>query len=53
VDHTVDHAAADQRFADRHVRRPLPVRQQVADGYGQEVVGMHQTHGWHHNAMPI
>src|SRR5208283_4147084 len=51
---TVDHAAAYQRFADCGVGVPLwPIRQQVTDRDSQEVVRVHQTRGWSHNAMTV
>ena len=52
--HPVDHAAADQRLADRGVRRPVrAVREQVADGHGQVVVGVHQPRGGRDDAVPV
>ena len=50
----VDHAAADQRLADRGPGRPVrAVREQVADGHGQEVVGVHQPSRGRDDAVPV
>src|SRR5262249_10154689 len=41
--HPIDHAAADQRLADFGMSRPArAMRQQVMDGNGQIVIGVHQ-----------
>jgi len=50
----IDHTTAYQRLADCGVGSPLrPIRQQVIDRDSQEVVRVHQTRGWSHNAVTI
>ena len=52
--HAVDHRAADQRLAHRRVGRPaVPVLEQVLDGDGQVVVGVHQPAVGRHDAVPV
>ena len=54
VHHPVDHAAADQRLADRGLRRPSgTMREQVADGDGQVVIGIHQPRRRRDDAVPV
>ena len=50
----VDHAAADQRLADRGVGRPVgPVRQQVPDRDRQIMIGVHQPGRRRDDAVPV
>ena len=50
----IDHAAADQRLADRGMGRPAwPVRQQIPDGHGEVVIGIHEPRGARHDAMSV
>ena len=53
-DQPVDHAAGNDRLADRAVGTPFrSVRAKVGDGGRQEGVGIHQPRGWANNAVAV
>src|ERR1039458_8700747 len=54
VHYTVDHAAADQGFADHDIRCPtLTMGEQVLNGNRQIVIGIHQSRGGRNDAVPV
>jgi hypothetical protein len=52
--HPIDHAAADQRLPHGRIRRPLrAIGEQITDGNGQVVVGIHQPRGGRDDPVPV
>jgi hypothetical protein len=51
---SVHHTGANQRLADRGLRRPLgPVGQQVVDRHRQVVVRVHRPGSGRHDSVPV
>src|SRR5262245_62267917 len=54
LDHLVDHTAAHQGFADYSIPGPLgPVHEEVTNGHGKVVIGVHQPRRWGDDSMAV